>query len=412
MTDPFTREHSLIVTSCFQSQSGHSPLPADLNWSYILEVSVRHGVAPLLYDALREVKTIPQTVRRGLEAHYYGTASKNLLLLREAGAVVGRLEQSGIRAIPVKGASLAERVYPNLALRPFEDIDLLIAKNDFSRAREVLRDMAYQSPAYLLPDRFYLDHHFHLPLIKEKPTKVYLELHWGFTDRFMLFTPDMGAVFARASKVLAPEDELIYLAMHLEKHGYLNQLLFKKGQKEGAVGFLFNPLSGNRLIWFMDLRLILKSFKDRLNWQDILKRCDQWGVRESLGSALFLLKTLGLDGDLSPVTTPQSRSLTLTERLLQGAALGGKNSTFLDPLLKMDSKTQFRPIRILDLFRYISPPTGYLKRQYHYRSFLATPFYRGYHALRCLYRDLFQVTAVMLVVLTKKFFRKTGRVAS
>ena len=406
MTDPFERERAFILNCSFKEEI---PVPQlDFDWEFILKESIRHGVAPLIYETLRWEGKFFSPIHQGLEALYYATASKNLHLLRVAGETVRSLKEGGVRALPLKGVSLVERRYGNIALRPFEDIDLLIQKRDFSRARRVLEELDYHPPDYLLPDRFYLDYHFHLPFIKEKPKQVYLELHWDFTDRYMLFTPDMDAVWSRASEVLHPEDELIYLAMHLEKHGYLNKLLFKKKEKE-AVAFIFNPLSGNRLIWFVDLRLFLNHLKNQLIWENITEIARQWGARETLGSALFLLEALTGSRGLYGLPCKPKEKLTLTETFLYRAAFRERGSRSMAALLKMDSTTQFRPIRIFDFVHYLFPPGDYLRRCYHYRRPLAMLFYRGYHLIRCSTRDLLRPLTILWIVLIKELYRRGGR---
>jgi hypothetical protein len=265
----------------------------DLDWDYILKESIRHGVAPLVYNNLKEIDSlrslqVPNEILSNFEGIYHATAYKNVTLLEESKRIIRALNEKGINAVPIKGASLAERIYKNIALRPFKDIDLLIRKADLPGARMVLEDLGFRSPQYLLPDSFYLRNHFNIPFIKHGPIKTYLEIHWGFTDRYMLYTPDMEAVWSEVpsgretSAYLSIEDELVYLAMHLEMHGYLNKAFLRFTQDRAGDGkvkdFILDPISENRLIWFVDLWLMLNAYRDKLNWDRIFEKSALWGA--------------------------------------------------------------------------------------------------------------------------------------
>ena len=437
-----SKERDFIIASSFSpylSSTSHRPSwrgrgeGRRLDWDYILKESIRHGVAPLIYDNLKDIDSpvfntgslqVPKKVLSSFEGIYHATAYKTVTLIEESKRIIRALNEKGINAVPIKGASLAEKIYKNIALRPFKDIDLLIRKADLPGARMVLEDLGFRSPSYLLPDSFYLRNHFNIPFIKHGPIKTYLEIHWGFTDRYMLYTPDMEAVWSEVpsgretSAYLSIEDELVYLAMHLEMHGYLNKAFLRFTQDRAGDGkvkeFVLDPISENRLIWFVDLCLMLNAYRDKLNWDRIFEKSALWGARESLLSALSILRSLGLENGIPDINhlrsrllrrpdiigTPrndeikchcelqvkQSRFLSLN-LVFYKLITGKRGSKFIRLLLKKGSKTQFRPIRLFDLLRYYFPPSDYIRRYYKVGQVATCPYWT-YHSLKGIGKNI------------------------
>lgn len=371
-------ERDFIIASSFPSRI--LPLPAgegkageDLDWNYILKESIRHGVAPLIFDNLRGIDSpvfntgslqVPKEILSNFEGLYHATAYKNMTLLEESKRIINALDQKGIKALPIKGVTLAERIYKNIALRPFEDMDLLIRKDDFKAINIILDELGFQSPQYLLPYSFYLKNHFNMPFIKYGSVKTYLEIHWDFTDRYMLFTPDMESVWRESSTNLSIEDELIYLMMHIEMHGYFNKAFIKYGNGK-VEDFIFDPISGNRLILFVDLWLIINTYRDKLNWDKILHKSSEWGTDGTVLSVLSILRSLVPEiGFIPTLALPLREGMKGRGKIIYKLITSKRGSKFFMPLLKKSPTAQFRPIRLLSILRYYFPPSDYIRRYY------------------------------------------------
>ncbi|HMO51127.1 MAG TPA: nucleotidyltransferase family protein [Kiritimatiellia bacterium] len=365
------------------------PPPMANNWdeAALLGAASRHGIAPLLHERLRETASLPPRLRKSLEAHYYSTAQKNHYRIQAAGEALGALQRSGVRVLVLKGAGLAERLYRNIALRPFEDIDLLIQPKDFAAAREALRTLGYQPPDCALPDAHYRRHHFHIALIRKEPAPVYLELHWGFTDPFLLYTPDMDAVWARATEALHPADEWLYLAMHLAKHGVLIEAFYRLGVTDPDP-LLFAADADIKLIWLVDLHRHAERYVDSLDPVALGETARQWGAWPTLQATRYLLRlTTGRDPfpQLSherPGPPSRWRNYLLKKVICGGESSGRSFWTRMRP------DTQFRPIRVLDMLRYLFPPGEFLTRRYRIRGWLALTGMRILHPVRALGRDV------------------------
>ena len=62
-------------------------------------------------------------------------------------AVLAALEDAGIRALPLKGSTLARELYDDPALRTSVDVDVLVAPEDLRHAIEVVQGMGWQCEA-------------------------------------------------------------------------------------------------------------------------------------------------------------------------------------------------------------------------------------------------------------------------
>ena len=132
--------------------------------------------------------------------------------------VAQRLDAAGVEAIFIKGAPLAERLYPDMAFRPYDDIDLLVAPYAFEQARRTLRDLDFEIAAdadYAEPwirrrDGATVDLHRSLPGLEAGP-----ELVWDELSR------RTRPVQLAGQEVQALDDEALALlvALHAAHHG-------------------------------------------------------------------------------------------------------------------------------------------------------------------------------------------------
>ena len=135
-------------------------------------------------------------------------------------AVLAALEDAGIRALPLKGSTLARELYDDTALRSSVDVDVLVAPEDLRHAIEVVHGMGWQWDARVSRDAG-------LPALHEclvHPTLPRVELHWRvhwYESRFA------AEALARAERDRAgtplrmqPADELASLILFYERDGF------------------------------------------------------------------------------------------------------------------------------------------------------------------------------------------------
>lgn len=121
-------------------------LQQDIDWTYLIQTSARHGVMPLLYRSLNATcpELVPKPILSQLRNFFHTNAQHNLLLTQELLRLLNLFQEHEIPAIPFKGPVLAASVYGNLARRQFGDLDILVHERDYQQAKELLLSQGYR----------------------------------------------------------------------------------------------------------------------------------------------------------------------------------------------------------------------------------------------------------------------------
>lgn len=393
---------------------------SDSDWDKIVRLANRQNVIPLLYMCLKRLgqsTAIPINVVQKLQKAYLFNAAKNIYIYHELSKLLRKFQDEGIPVILLKGAHLAKFVYGNIGLRPMVDVDLLVRKKDLSRIEEKITGMGYSLPGDLLDKKFYYKTHFHLQYYN-KGKKLLLEIHWNILDDFKLFRPVVGDIWkmARVSQpgnlntlVMSPEHLLIYGCAHIDKHGYLNKYLW---DKPGCVEHLLSDMGGNQLIWFFDIFLINKHYAGRMDWKLVKETCQKWGVEKSVYCTLQIVNRLfqtsiGTD-ILNKIKKPGIRKYEsiIFECMInkwKKKQMGSIFQLIHSKSLAMNSRLQFRLIRLLDLPGYIFPDIELLAN-YHSISRNLAYIYYPIHVIKILIRVLNNFFEFIYYTL-KKFFK-------
>jgi hypothetical protein len=187
-----------------------------------------------------------------------------------------------------KGGRLALEVYPDIALRPFWDIDFIVHPADWARLRRVLEDLGFAEasggagPApgdagrvldwtfspYFRKGTVFLEFHAHP-----------LGLHFPSRDGDG-FWSSAGRLNVRGTEalILPAENELCYLAVHAQQHSY------------------------GRLVWLADIAAL--AGRPGLGWGSVARIARDARIKGPVHHGLRLAATLwpgsipekGLDG--------------------------------------------------------------------------------------------------------------------
>lgn len=150
--------------------------------------------------------------------------------------------RAGITGVPLKGALLAERLYPRPAARVTGDTDLLIREADIDHVGQVLESVGYIAARGAEEDRYRREHfHLHFAHPRALPLELHFHAYRGF-GRTLYSEPLIARSVPfrdfRALHVLAPDDEVVYLATHAAAHKF------------------------GRWSWLFDLRLLIETLDD------------------------------------------------------------------------------------------------------------------------------------------------------
>ncbi len=194
------------------------------DWARLEALALSYHCDPMLHHRHAGNGLIPADLRGRWRDRYRANAMRAMVLKVELGEVVGLLETAGFAPIALKGAWLAWYAYPEPALRPMTDIDLLLTPETVIASYDLLQAHGYvvtAHPEMALADLIRFDKH--MPELRG-PRGTIIELHhrlWEPDGLLDHASPrhDVEAVRARAQRVdgllyPAPDDMLAHLLIH------------------------------------------------------------------------------------------------------------------------------------------------------------------------------------------------------
>lgn len=231
-----------------QSSPRSIPQTNRVDWMKFLTLVRRHRLSALFHRELPDDTPLPSPVRETWQDEYYRQLARTVLEQDCLGRILEAFTRSGIKPIVLKGPHLAKEYYPHPALRPCDDIDLLIQPGDKLRASRIVQTMGFTS----------IDETSTAEKYSQANTGIFLEVHTGLQtpDRrnpsFEIEIEDFwknslpAQIADQQTRVLSPTINLLYLSAHLSHHGF------------------------SRIIWFYDLYLVMEKSGDSINWDRLI----------------------------------------------------------------------------------------------------------------------------------------------
>ena len=306
--------------------AGHAP---EIDWAWLIERASVHKVAALLAARLARLgveRDFPDPVRRQLDTIRRRAAERAGHAARTLREVASALEARDIPVFVIKGSVLAEHVYGDPDVRPFDDVDLVIPKRLMGPAEDALLSLGYafypvrvKSFQFVPPGArprghpdswvaeplardLYRAHHFHFAFAPPRgDPRLPVELHWHvalprllrFEDRLLWARTTTTVVAGRPVRTLDPAATIVYVALH--------------AVASGPASF--------RLLHLADLVWLLTGSPSRYRWDDIRDVAESWGAQHYLTAALLaadrLMAAAG-DGLLPAAPPPRARFASVT----------------------------------------------------------------------------------------------------
>jgi hypothetical protein len=206
-------------------------------WPVLVETARRHGLGPMLWHVLGDsgAETVDKTAWNSLVSEVQSGFVHQIYLEDARARIDAALKARGIRALWLKGIALARTVYPDPALRPMMDVDVLVPFEHRLAALAVVESLGYRRwGAYSFEDVPDLAHHFsyHFNLRGGTDDAISVELHFHLLDRIrnepLLSTEQLAWFWTQAEATaspdsflsLKPEAHLLYLCAHtILQHG-------------------------------------------------------------------------------------------------------------------------------------------------------------------------------------------------
>lgn len=205
---------------------------SEAEWDVIGDMTKQYRLAPLLHHQLLGRGAdwpVPEALRARWARGWRAAGERSLAVQQALIAVAALADREGLAYAALKGAWLAWHAYPNPALRPMRDIDLLLSEADALRLYVAMEAAgAVPGPVSHTPIDYALVHHKHLPPLHWGPQKIAFELHWRLSNP--VEGEDRGAAAAVTDALLArrvraplgpaeiayldPTDMLLHLVVH------------------------------------------------------------------------------------------------------------------------------------------------------------------------------------------------------
>lgn len=242
-----------------------------IDWSAFVQLAIHHRLYPLVYKTLSSLneEVMPSKFVEILREKSRENAIQALRYTGAAAVVTNKLETEDIHSIVLKGPSLAERLYGDVALRPFKDIDLLVCPEDLERTGEGLEQLGYRRTNIDFPltparHKWYI-RQYHHHTYWHSGQKIQIELHWKcglpLSDARTIQRIQAGCTLP----VLPDEEWFLYLVFHGARHAWF------------------------RLRWLCD---IAEFSKKDLDWERVQNMAEKFDVQPLLHQSLILANVL------------------------------------------------------------------------------------------------------------------------
>lgn len=250
-----------------------------LDWEALIRIAHLHRVIPLLYRHLSAncPDDVPETVLKQLHKRFHSNAAKVDFRTKELFNLLHLLEVQGIPAVAFKGPVLAASVYGNPYLRQIgKDLDILIHKQDVSKARDALVSEGYLPiSGKSHPQMATQLKRNHVYGLVGKDGRIIVELQWDITRSFLSSPVDTVGLWDRLQTVpfdgktlpsLGPEDLLLVLCVHGAKHCWF------------------------QLRWMCDVAELIRA--KRVNWARMEEQASKGGGMRMVSLGVLLASDL------------------------------------------------------------------------------------------------------------------------
>jgi hypothetical protein len=344
--DPrFTHEQEILLWAIridhTKDQRVAEILTSGVEWGYIRESAIQHGIIPLLYKQLKGemADLVPLDEFSTLRTLFIENAVKNIQMTQHLLNVIDLLADSDVEAMPFKGPALAIQAYGDLSMRSFGDLDILIRARDLSRVYPIMIDQGYvlNDPVQTIIDRIskiiYKKHllfSFH---------EYHLELHFKIIERLYAVSLDMDQIWDRSLpifingqkiKTLSPEDMVIVMCFHGLKHTWQD------------------------LKWLADLIYMISNHPD-INWHDVFVRAEEMGLKRIVLIGLLLAQKYGgikSGFEIENLFTSDTTMLKLTSKI-QRNLFQFQTLALIKPSFYLKSRERFNDQIIAFLYFFI-----------------------------------------------------------
>ena len=303
-------------------------LRSNLDWDYLFSTAQAHRLLPLLHKHLASSDQVPGHFLSRLKRESVANSQSVLHLIGKQLRIYKLFKENGIPVALFKGALLAQMAYGDFSLRQAGDIDVLIDRQCFDRARLLLESLGYEMYPKLTAPQLasHLNNHCEILFVRDDWFTV-LDLHWDLAPRSFVFNVRADEVMSRLQTVslagtpvetFSAEDSVLYQSMHGGKHLW------------------------RRLEWITALAETLRATPS-INWEVLLDRAANARATRILALGLRLVE------EFSDVSVPSHVLPALdSDEAMQRMAQGIREQIFKTSGTPDSTETNLYNLRIMD----------------------------------------------------------------
>ena len=260
-----------------------------LSWDNLLNRGYHSDLCPLLFfiitkflpdidsrDLLEDKpykETFPDSIILQLKKYYIANLAKNMSAFDDFAKVLRAFTENKIDVIILKGAALAESVYPDIGLRPMSDVDLLVKEKDLLKVKKLLCNINYHEARFQHHSIEESDSTKFVYFKSEQDRGFSLDLHLNVVRKSCFATIDTDEIWTDAHHIsIAGIDTFMPSYEHLLLHTCWHSLnhLFPK------------------LIWISDIAQLTMAFEDSIAWEVIERTAKRWKISRCVYHSLYL----------------------------------------------------------------------------------------------------------------------------
>lgn len=342
--------------------------PAEINatqWDELITCALTHKLAPMLAWILKRISfSLPADSLQA--AHLYRARQLNALHCMVWQSALVEINdaflQANVPTLWLKGSALALTVYPDAALRPMADLDVLVPYEKREQALKIAQANGYQfyhPPTELLRaddelvlkrthhyhlrggsgDSIYLEIHFRLLGVDGEKLLPYGELQWFWEQTVSIPSPINAVQSHQPVSFLSPEAHLLYLCAHaILQHGEAAFILMR----------------------YFDLHLLIS--KSKINWELVVEQAThlKWtlAVERGLSNTTAYFQTPIPDEILNQLRQRRPPDEDIL-RVIQLQTGDREWQHSVNQLKALSWKGRFRIVRLV-----LFPPQSYMRQRY------------------------------------------------
>jgi hypothetical protein len=251
------------------------------DWDYFASLANEHGVVALACHNLEKLGFLPQVpenIASTLKNSLMLSLSRNAFHTSVIWEVMRILNGESIKTVLLKGLALELAVYGNSGLRQMTDVDILVDRSNYKKARRIMMENGYMSlpvkSLFYLPIIAYSGKHLPSLLKNGASIDIHLELFGGkrnILTKLLYENSSEIRINDQFAHIPPPQLFFLYLVKHLYSHELNNE---------------------SQLRLYTDLVVLIEKYPNEIINYDLLTYAAKAGILQILAWRLEPLRDL------------------------------------------------------------------------------------------------------------------------